>query len=86
MTHLDDEPTPKADTAHRLGTIRKSRGKGTWGMLRPKRVSRRERSKKGREEKRVDKHSQRWQRKEGGAEKERQRERDPERETRAGML
>jgi hypothetical protein len=58
MTHLDDEPTPKADTAHRLGTIRKSRGKGTWGMLRPKRVSRRERSKKGREEKRADKHSQ----------------------------
>ena len=86
MTHLDDEPTPKADTAHRLGTIRKSRGKGTWGMLRPKRVSRRERSKKGREEKRVDKHSQRWQRKEGGAEKERQRERDPEWETRVGML
>ena len=55
-------------------------------MLRPKRVSRRERSKKGCEEKRIDKHSQRWQRKEGGAEKERQRERDPERETRAGML
>ena len=29
MTHLDDEPTPKADTAHGLGTVRKSRGEGT---------------------------------------------------------
>ena len=58
-------------------------------MPRPKRVSRRERSKKGREEKRADKHSQRLQRKEGkwGSEKDRKRGKGPEKgKTGAGML
>ena len=65
ITDLEDEPTPEIDTAHLFGTIRKSRGKGTWGVLRPMSVSTRERSKKAREEERTDEHSLRWQRKGG---------------------
>ncbi len=65
-THLEDEPTPEIDTAHLFGTIRKSRGKGTWGVLRPVSVSTRERSKKAREGERTDEHSLGWQRKGGG--------------------
>ena len=66
ITHLDEEPTSEIDTAHLLGTIRKSGGKRTWGVVRPVSVSRRERSKKGREEERTDEHSLGWQRKGGG--------------------